>query len=305
MESGILVKVVLPLSLFIIMLGMGLSLLPADFARIIKRPKAVITGIVCQMVLLPVLGWVVVRTFQLEPTIAVGLMVIAFCPAGTTSNMYSFLFRGDLALSITLTAIVSVLAPFTIPFLTHWSMVELMGQGAALSLPVGSTIVQLLVITALPVGLGMWLRHWKPNGARKADKPLRYLSVFFLFLVIVGIMIQNRAEMLGFFLETGAATLTLNVLAMIAGLFISLGMRLSRPQSITISFEVGIQNGTMALLITGTMLGVARMTIAPVTYSLLMFATAALFGVLINLLHNAKQARAAQNAPEALSANKA
>lgn len=285
MQIDATVKIILPLALFIIMLGMGLALVPGDFRRVLRYPRAVLIGLLCQMTLLPLIGLIVVVVFRLEPTIAVGLMVLSFCPGGTTSNMYAYLFKGDVALSITLTAIVSLIAPFSVPLLTYYAMWYLMGEANIVELPVMQTILQLLAITVLPVVLGMIVRHWFPRQARGADGPVKYLSVGFLFFIIVVLIIQNRADMLNFFLLTGAASLVLNVLAMVAGFLVALLARLSREQAITVGFEVGIQNGTTALLVTGVMLGVPTMTIAPVTYSLLMFITGALFGAFLHRIY--------------------
>jgi BASS family bile acid:Na+ symporter len=251
------------------------------------------------MVLLPLIGLAVVASFRLEPEVAVGLMVLAFCPGGTTSNMYAYLFKGDVALSITLTALVSMLAPFTVPFFTHYAMLYLMGQANVIELPVLETIGQLIAITVVPVALGMIFRHYFPRLAHRAGGPVKYMSIAFLFLVIVALVLKNRDDMAQFFLLTGAATLVLNVVAMFAGFSAALLARLSREQAITVGFEVGIQNGTTALLVTGVILGVPAMTIAPVTYSLLMFGTGAIFGGFLRMVYPdlASATATAQNVP--------
>lgn len=282
MEAGFLTKVVLPISLIIIMLGMGLSLVRDDFARILKEPRAVAVGVFCQMLVLPAVALALVFLFGLPGELGVGLMILAFCPGGATSNMLSYLSRGDVALSITLTAIVSVVAPFSVPLLTALAMTMLMDQSQQFAIPVGQTIVQLLAITIVPVIVGMQIRWKWPGFAARAERPVKIYSVVILFVIIAGIVLKNKDNMAGFFVQTGAATLALNVVTLLAGYFIAQRMRLSRRQAITVAIEGGVQNGTLALFVTGTLLGSSVMTVPAVTYSLLMFATGGLFGWWVN-----------------------
>ncbi len=281
MEGSILTKIVLPFALFVIMLGMGLSLVPEDFRRVLRHPKAVAVGVSFQMIALPLLGFAVVKVFGLEGALGVGLIALALCPGGTTSNMLSFLSRGDVALSISLTAVVSVVTPFTIPLILNPVMQSMMGEESAVTLPIGQTIVQLLAITVLPVAIGMGIRHKAPESSRKAEGPVKILSIVFLFLIIAGILRENWAQLPVFFAQTGGAALTLNVVAIALGYFGARGFRLNERQAITCGIEVGIQNGTTALLITSTILQNPTMSVAPAIYSLLMFGTGALFGVLV------------------------
>ncbi|MEM6789988.1 MAG: bile acid:sodium symporter family protein [Myxococcota bacterium] len=285
MQQTFLARVVLPLALFLIMLGMGLSLVPEDFRRVLRAPRAAVVGIACQMLLLPLVGLSVVHLVEMdEPALAVGLMVLTFCPGGTTSNMLTFLARGDVALSISLTAVVSLVSPFTIPVLTAASMNHLMQRTQAIDVPVGKTIVALLVVTVIPVAVGMALRHRWPAAAMRADKPVKVMSMVFLLGIVAALIKQNAAEIPGFFAQVGAATLLLNVFCMTAGFGIARLCGLEHRQQITIGMEVGIQNGTTALLVTGTLLGDLMMTVAPAIYSLIMFATGGLFGWLVQRL---------------------
>lgn len=278
MQADILTQVVLPAALFIIMLGLGLSLTSDDFTRVLKQPKAFVIGAIAQMVLLPVIAYLVAVGFSLPPELAVGLMIIAFCPGGVTSNMYTYFARGDVALSISLTAIISLLAPFTIPVLTYLAMQNLLDNAQEFSMPVLKTMTQLLVVTVVPVIIGILMHYkWRAFAARM-DKPVKILSLVFLFVIIAGIVAKSWSSMAGFFAQAGLATLVLNVVSMAAGYWLAKAAALNRPQSITIGFEVGLQNGTMALLVTGSILGNATMAIPAVTYSLLMFVTSAIFG---------------------------
>ena len=293
MQQTFLARVVLPAALFIIMLGMGLALTAGDFKRVLKFPKAVVVGIVCQMIMLPLVGFAVVKLFAVAtPALAVGLVVLTLCPGGTTSNMLTYLAKGDVALSITLTAIVSMVSPFTIPLITRLAMENLMGSGQVVQMPIVKTIIVLLVITVIPVGIGMLVRYKWPGFAARADKPVKVTSVVFLVAIIAGLIKQNSAALPGYFAQVGLATLVLNVSTMVLGFLAARAARLPHNQQVTVGMEVGIQNGTTALLVTGTLLGNLDMTIAPAIYSLIMFVTGGVFGVLVNRLAHAASAEA-------------
>lgn len=282
MQADLLTKVILPLSLFLIMFGIGLSLRLADFQGVVKYPKALMIGLAGQMLLLPLVAFGIAVALQLPPEIAVGLMIIALAPGGATSNMFTYLSRGDVSLSISLTAIVSLITPFTIPVVAALSMVYFMENSTEFQLPIGKTIVQLLVITVIPVALGMFtLSRW-PNMAAKIEKVLKWFSIFFLMLIIALIVLKNAANMGSFFAQAGLATLILNVAVLALGYLMAKWAKLTHPQSICIGFEVGIQNGTLALVVAGTLIGNSAMMIPAVTYSLLMFVTGAAFGWWVN-----------------------
>jgi len=281
-QVDLLTKVILPLSLFLIMYGIGISLKPADFNKVLRDPKGLGIGLLGQMVLLPLVAFGIAIGMGLDPEIAVGLIIIALAPGGATSNMFSYLSRGDVSLSISLTAVVSLVTPFTIPLLAALSMEYFMGSNTDFSLPIGKTIVQLLLITVIPVALGMLtLARW-PDAAVRIEKVLKGFSVVFLALIIILIVLRNKDNMASFFAQAGLATLLLNVSVLWLGFQLARWTRLGQAQSITIGFEVGIQNGTLALVVAGTLIGNAAMMIPAVTYSLIMFASGSVFGWLMN-----------------------
>jgi len=286
MEATFLSQVILPFSLFVIMWGMGLSLKLDDFSRVLSQPKAAVVGILCQMALLPFVGVLVVLLFGFSAELAVGLMILTFCPGGVTSNMFSYLANGDTALSISLTAVVSILTPFTIPLFTVLIMDWFMSESQQFSIPIVKTIVQLLVITVVPVVIGMVMHVKLPRFAAKAEKPIKIFSVVFLFVIIAGIIAKEWQNMASYFIQTGLATLVLNILTLILGYSVAHWMGLKERQAISIGIEVGIQNGTLALLVTGSILQNALMTIPAITYSLIMFGTGAVFGWLVNQKRN-------------------
>ncbi|MEL6138517.1 MAG: bile acid:sodium symporter family protein [Cyanobacteria bacterium J06628_6] len=283
MESSFLTTVFLPLALFIIMLGMGLGLTLADFRRVVVEPKPVLLGLAAQLVMLPILGLLLAAVFPLSPELAVGVVILAACPGGPTSNLVSYLVRGNVALSITLTAISSLVTVFTIPLVVNLGMRQFLGEAVTLQLPFLTTVLQIAVITLIPVSLGMLLHHYLPQFAAKVEKGVKWLSLFFLALIIVGLLVKERANVAGFFAQVGVVTLTLNVLAMGVGYAIATLARLDYPSAKAITVEVGIQNGTLAIAVASapTLLNNPTMAIPAAIYSLLMFLTSAVFAWIV------------------------
>lgn len=282
MQADLLTKVILPLSLFIVMYGIGLTLRLGDFRTVFRFPRALVVGLAAQMLLLPSVAFLIAVAFALPAEIAMGLLIIALAPGGVTSNLFTYLARGDVSLSISLTAMVSLITPFTIPLVAALGMNHFMGSGSEFQIPIGKTVIQLLVITVVPVALGMLtLARW-PRLAERIERVLRWFSVLLLLLIIALIVLKNAANMGSFFAQAGLATLVLNLSVLILGYLLAGWLKLPRAQAICIGFEVGIQNGTLALVVAGTLIGNAAMMIPAVTYSLIMFVTGAAFGWWIN-----------------------
>ncbi len=279
MESNFLTAVFLPLALFIIMLGLGLGLTWDDFKRILVEPQAVILGLFAQLIMLPAVGFALASMFPLSPQLSIGVMLLAACPGGSTSNLITYLVKGNVALSITLTAISSVVTVFTIPLVINFSMQNFMGEGVALPLPFGRTVMQIAMITLIPVIIGMLLHRYLPKFAVRAEKSVKWLSLFFLGLIIVGLLLRERDNVASWFLQVGAVTLTLNILSMIFGYFLATFSKLDQPSRKAITVEVGIQNGTLAITIasTPTLLNMPTIAIPAAIYALIMFATSAVF----------------------------
>lgn len=259
------------------MFGLGLSLRIADFTYVLKQPKAILIGLSAQFIVLPLIAFLIAILFKLPPELAVGLMIISFVPSGSTSNMFTYLAKGDVALSISLTAITSLITPFTIPLFTLLAMRYFLGSESVVEIPFLKTSIQLLVIIILPVILGMFMLSKWQKAADRAEPMIRIFSLIFLFFIVVAIIVKNRAEMIGFFMQTGVATLTLNILVLGLGYWLAKFFQLSQKQAISIGYEVGIQNGALALIIAGTIIGNSTMMIPAVTYSLLMFITGFVF----------------------------
>ncbi|MEY8204111.1 MAG: bile acid:sodium symporter family protein [Bermanella sp.] len=277
MEANLLIKVILPASLFIIMLGMGLALKPNDFKMVLVRPKAVALGVFAQMFMLPLIAYMIVIAFGMTGAVAVGVMILALCPGGSTSNLYTYLAKGDIALSVTLTSVVSLLAPFTVPFMIVVFMGLLMGEGHQIELPLMKTIIQLIVITIVPISIGMFVHHLKPGFSAKAEKPVKIFSMLFLLFIVVLIILKNIDKMAGYFSQVGLATIVLNIACLAMGYGISKLAKLNEAQSKAVAIEVGFQNGTLAIVIALTLLHNTEMAIAATCYSIVMFIIGAIF----------------------------
>ncbi|MGD1927403.1 MAG: bile acid:sodium symporter family protein [Leptolyngbyaceae cyanobacterium] len=279
METSLLTAVFLPLALFIIMLGMGLGLTLTDFQRIFVAPKGVALGLGAQLIMLPLVGFGLASVLPLTPELAVGVMILAACPGGPTSNLVTYLARGNVALSITLTALSSLVTVFTIPLVVNWAMVQFMGAGTDLQLPFLTTVLQIAVITLIPVSLGMALHHYAPRFAATVEKWVKGLALVFLGLIIAALLIKERANVLAFFLQVGWVTLLLVILTMALGYGLAQLARLDDRSATAITVEVGIQNGTLAIAIASapTFLNNATLAIPAAIYSLLMFAVGGAF----------------------------
>ena len=267
-------NMILGFALMIIMWGMGLSLTFDDFKRVVKYPKAIVLGLVNQLILLPLIGYSLVSIFSVPPEIAIGVMILAACPGGPTSNLITYLARGDTALSVSLTAISSVITVFTIPIIVNIAMVAFVNQSERIHLDVVDTIVKMFMVIIVPVVLGMAAKRYRPRFALKMERPVKIASAILLFLIIIGIIIKEKDVLPGYFAKAGMITLLLNLATMMVGFFGSRMLGLGLPQAISISVESGIQNGTLALAIAGGLLGNLAYAIAPAVYSIIMFLTA-------------------------------
>lgn len=274
MSGEILKQLALPVALFAVLFGMGLSLVPDDFRRVVLKPKAKILGLSCQLVLLPAVAFALALLFRLPGELAVGLMVLAACPGGATSNVVTHLAKGDTALSVTLTAISSVVCVFTIPWIIGLSMDYFLGAGADVRLPFWKTLGQLTLVTILPIICGMAVRHARPALAHRLERPAGIFSLVFLALIIAAAVAREK-DLVHQFIVAGPAAITLNIVMMLLGFSAGWLFGLRRDQRVTIAIETGIQNGTLALGITLGLLESARIAMPSVVYSLFMFLSGA------------------------------
>lgn len=271
MEANLLTQIFLPLALFIIMLGMGLTLKPADFRNVVYFPRAVGVGLVLKLIFIPALTFGMIYMIPLQPELAVGFVLLAACPGGATTNLITHLAKGDVALSITLTAIASVITVFTIPILVNIGMLQFMGEGQMIELPFFKTILQILIITILPVGIGMVLHKRSPRLSHKAEKPVKILSALFLVLIIAAVLIKERANLGEFFIKAGPLSLVLNLVGMLSGYYITKAITKNKARALAVGIEVGIVNGTLGIAIAAGILENSVMTIPAAIYSIIMF----------------------------------
>lgn len=275
-----LISAGLPIALILVMTGVGLGLTLEDFKRVVQQPKGFFIGATCQLLLLPLIALVIIELFGLTGGVAIGLFIIALCPGGSTSNLYSMLAKADVGLSVSLTAVIGFITPFTIPLLAAWAIDRYADGGDAFALPLAKTFIQLIVVGVIPVIAGMLIRAKWTTFAQKAEPWVNRFSIAVLALVILAIVAKLGNQVVAAATAAGIAALVLNMTTLIAGYTIG-KLLLNEAQARTVGIEVGLQNGTMALLVTSGILQSAEMSMAPIIYSLLMFITATLFTMLL------------------------
>ncbi|MFE3290098.1 bile acid:sodium symporter family protein [Rhodococcus sp. NPDC059234] len=281
MDSA-LTSVALPAALAIIMFGLGLSLTVDDFARVARHPKAVAIALVCQLVLLPAIAFGLVTAFDLDPLLAVGMMLLAASPGGTTANLFSHLFRGDVALNVTLTAVNSVLAVVTLPVITNFALgyFDPADGGGSLGLQF-TKVLQVFSVVLVPVALGIATRRRSPALADRADRPVRIGSAAVLALVIVGTVVSERENIADYAAAIGLIAVAFCVLSLTVGYVVPRRLGITDRQSVACSMEIGIHNSTLAITIAISLLDSVRLAVPAAVYGVVMFPVAAAFGWLI------------------------
>ncbi|MBU3003986.1 bile acid:sodium symporter family protein [Paraglaciecola arctica] len=275
MTDSFLTQVIMPLVLALIMFGMGLSLTKQDFLELGKEPKPVAVGLFGQLLLLPLLAYGIAITFNLSEHLAVGIMILAACPGGTSSNILSQLARANLALSVSLTAVTTLICVITTPLIIRFA-IEQFSQTETESFSLLSTTLGLIFITLIPVLIGILIRHKFSAFANRSEAFFRHLSTAFLVLMIVAITYQERENLVDSFVLVSEAALSLNLLAIVTGLLLGLLFRLVKRDCVTLGIEVGVQNSSMAILIAITFLDRPDYAIAAGVYGLVMYLGAGL-----------------------------
>lgn len=273
----ILINVVLPLSLAIIMLSLGVGLSFADFARVASRPKAFAVGAIAQVILLPIVTFGVVSVFGLTGAIAVGFMLLSFCPGGVTSNMITKLAKGDVALSVSLTAVISLLSILTVPFLAAWAVVYFMGDQAP-DVSVTSLAIAMFLITTLPVLIGVMVRHFATGFADRIEPILSTIATVLFVIIVLAALAANWDIFVENLATLGPALISMNAVLMIVGIALALGTGLAWGEVKTISIETGVQNATLGItlgtIITGQADGFTAMELPPAVYGITMYLVA-------------------------------
>jgi BASS family bile acid:Na+ symporter len=279
MNDSALITVGLPIALAIIMFGLGLSLTPADFGRVARSPRAVVVALLTQVVVLPLVAFALVKLFDLDPLLAVGVMLLAASPGGTTANLFSHLFRGDVALNVTLTAINSVLAAVTLPLITNLAIAHFDAEGE-LGLQFAK-VVQVVAIVLVPVAVGMVVRQRSEGFAARADKPVRIFSIVVLVIVSLGALLGERENVVDYVEQVGLLTALFCLASLSLGYTAARVMRLDERQAVACSMEVGIHNTTIALTIALSVLDSVEVAIPSAVYSIVMYLLATAFGFAI------------------------
>ena len=280
---------IVPICIFIIMMGMGLSLVVNDFKRVVKYPKAVSIGLINQLIFLPIIGFSLAHFMALEPEYAVGVMLLVLCPGGTTSNIFTHLAKGDVALSITMTAVASVITVFTIPIILNFSLSHFVGQGNEFQLPIIPTVISLMKLTLVPITIGMIIKKFAPKFADSAQVHASKFGILFLTLLIIFLTYIQQDIVVSAFIAAGPVSLLLNISTMALGYYSGKLFKLTTAQTTSITLEVGLQNSTLSMFMALTLLANYKMSFTPAIYTLIMLFTA---GILVKYFRNQYQSSA-------------
>jgi len=273
--------VILPLALAFIMFVLGLGLTGADFLRVIKQPRDFFVGALSQIILLPIIAFILVKIWPIAPELAIGVMIIAAAPGGVTSNLLTSFAKGDVALSISLTAVISLLCVFTIPFIVLTSVELLSGTNINQNISLLSMSRDMFLIVTVPVILGMLIRKTAAGISLKFEPIAKKISIFLFILVLIGAIAAERENIISYFSQAGLITLVLNVVMMIVAYYLAQTLTSGKEQKKCITIECGLQNGTLAIFVATSIFGGGMYVIPAATYSLIMFFTSLVFVYLV------------------------
>ena len=280
-NMNIVTDVILPLALAFIMFVLGLGLTGADFLRVIKQPRNFFVGAFSQIILLPIIAFILVKIWPIAPELAIGVMIIAAAPGGVTSNLLTSFAKGDVALSISLTAIISLFSVITIPFIVLTSVELLGGSNINQDISLLSMSRDMFLIVTVPVILGMLLRKFSSGVALKLEPIAKKVSIALFVLVLLGAIAAERENVISYFAQAGLITLILNVVMMIVAYYVAQFLASGTKQKKCITIECGLQNGTLAIFVATSIFGGGMYVIPAATYSLIMFATSLIFVFLV------------------------
>ena len=278
---GIVIDVFLPLALAFIMFALGLGLTGNDFLRVAKQPRDFFVGAFSQIILLPIIAFVLVKMWPIAPELAIGVMIIAAAPGGVTSNLLTSFAKGDVALSISLTAIISLLSVITIPFIVLTSVGLLAGSSITQDISLIGMARDMFLIVTVPVILGMLFRRFISVIASKFEPIAKKISTVLFVLVLLGAIAAERENVVSYFAQAGLITLVLNVVMMVVAYLVAQSFASGTKQKKCITIECGLQNGTLAIFVATSIFGGGMYVIPAATYSLIMFATSLIFVFLV------------------------
>lgn len=279
MQGDIVSGVLLPLILAFIMFSLGLGLTVGDFRRILGQPRALLVGVVCHFLLLPLVCYLMLQVMGVTGVFAVGFMILAACPTGTTSNLLTYLARGDVALALSFTAVASVATIFTLPLIVTWALGHFLGAARAVDVPVGLMMGQVAFVLGLPVSLGMVARHrWSHWALRFEPRATRVATVLFALIVVLAV-VKNWPLLRDNFTSLAPFAVVLNVTMLCIGFGVAWAARLSYRQSVTLGIETAVQNAALALVIASSVLKEDAMAIPGALYGVLMYAGGLVFAL--------------------------
>ena len=278
---GILTDIILPLALAFIMFALGLGLSWDDFARVAKQPRDFFVGAFSQIIILPIVAFILVKLWPISPELAIGVMIIAAAPGGATSNIITFFAKGDVALSISLTAIISLLCVITIPFIVLTSLNLLMGSNMTEEISLLDIASKMFLIVTIPVLLGMLFKKLFSNAASSFEPTAKKISAVLFILVLLGAILSERDNIISYFSQAGLITFILNIVMMFIAFYIAKFLGSGEKQKKAITIECGLQNGTLAIVVATSIFGGGLYLIPAATYSLIMFATSLIFVYLV------------------------
>ena len=274
---NIVIDVILPLALAFIMFALGLGLTGADFLRVVKQPRDFFVGTFSQIILLPIIAFILVKLWPISPELAIGVMIIAAAPGGVTSNILTSFAKGDVALSISLTAIISLLSVITVPFIILTSLTLIENSGLDLNISLTNMAISMFLIVTVPVIIGMIFRKFASNVAIKFESIAKKISAVLFVIVLLGAILAEKDNVVSYFAQAGLITLVLNVVMMIVAYYIAQLLASGKQQKKCITIECGLQNGTLAIFVATSIFGGGIYVIPAATYSLIMFATSLIF----------------------------
>jgi BASS family bile acid:Na+ symporter len=274
---NLVVDILLPAALAFIMFALGLTLVVEDFRHVFARPKAIAVGLFGQVVLLPVTALVVAQLFRLPAEMALGLMILAACPGGVSSGLITHLARGETALSISLTAVTSVAAVATVPFVVDRALAHFTGTGMAVELSVAGLVRGVFLLTTVPVAAGMALRHIRPALTARIAKGAERLATALFVLIVVATFVSQRQALLNHLADIGPAAALVNLIVMTGGFALAAAAGLALRDRVAIAAECGLQNAALGIYIAATVLQAPAMTIPSVVYAFLMNVSAIAF----------------------------
>tara|TARA_B100002051_G_C16613167_1_gene574187 strand:+ start:219 stop:1067 length:849 start_codon:yes stop_codon:yes gene_type:complete len=272
-----IVTKIAPIALALIMLGLGLGLTKQDFIRVIKTPKDFCVGLIAQLIILPIVAFILIKFFGTKPEIALGVMIIAAAPGGITSNILTKFANGDVALSISLTAIISILSIITVPLIVFTSA-DLLGISfSSENINITSTALKMALVVALPVFIGMIIRNFANNFISSRTSIINKITGFLFLIVFVAIWIEERENIFDYLAQAGLIVLNLNIVMMVLAYFIAKKFASGIQQVKCISLECGLQNGTLAIFVATEISNEIIYMIPTAAYALIMYITGFIF----------------------------